>query len=154
MSPPKETAPDWAIIYAGLKIVTSEEKTWVEAPSDGVLAIVYRSKETGWSIAQPGDYYVRLDGNEFLPIGYDAVIDWMVNVFRVAQVQHIGSPTQFFLNKSGRLVDKDGLILFALEEGLMKRGRMTTREEWAKATSLALEIMGNVKKTGRFRWEK
>ena len=145
--------PDWAIVYAGLTVVTSDDVSWKEAPGNGVLAIVYKSIETGWSIAQPGDYYARLEENEFVPIGYDSVVDWMVNVFRVALVQHIGSPTQFMLRKSGRLVDKDSLILFGIEEGLIKRGRMVTRTEWGQATGIALELMRNVKKTASFKWE-
>jgi len=147
-------APDWAIIYAGLTVFTSDDGDWEDAPGDGVLAIVFRSVETGWSIAQPGDYYVRLEGNEFVAVGYDSVVDYCVNVFRVALVQHVGSPTQFMLRKSGCLVDKDGLILFAIEHGFMKRGRMTTRFEWGQASGLALELMANVKKTARFKWEE
>ena len=152
MSHSKE-APKWAVIYAGLKVFTSNDGSWEDAPGNGVLAIVYKSVETGWSIAQPGDYYVRLEDNEFLPLGYDSVVDWLVNVFRVALVQHVGSPTQFMLRKSGRIVDKDSLILFAITHGFMKRGRMTTRKEWGQATGLAAEIMRNVKKTARFKWE-
>lgn len=146
--------PEWAIIYSGLTVLTSEVVTWADAPETGLLAIVFQSPETGWSIAQPGDYYVKLEGNEFIALGYDSVVDYMCNVFRVAMVQRIGAPTLFILRKSGQLLDKDGLILFALKEGLMKRGRMVTRTEWAQATGLALEIMGNVKKTGRFEWEE
>lgn len=149
----RPTAPDWAIIYAGLDFFTSDDGLWAEAPANGVLGIVFRSVETGWSIVQPGDYYIRLEENEFLAIGYDAVVDYMVNVFRAAVVNRIGAPTTFVLRKSSLLVDKDGLILFALEEGLMKRGRMVTRQEWAQATGLALELMVSVKKTAAFKWE-
>ena len=149
-----ELAPEWAIIYSGLSIFTSIDGSWEDAPANGVLAIVFQSSETGWSIAQPGDYYVRLERNEFVPVGYDSVIDYMINVFREALVLHIGCPTRFILRRSGRLVDKDGLILFALQKGFMKRGRMVTRTEWAKATGVALEIMRNVKKTGKFKWEE
>lgn len=146
--------PDWAIIYAGLTIFTSHDGPWSLAPANGVLAIVYRSVETGWSLAQSKDYYIRLEGNEFLSIGYDAVIDHMINVFKVAKVNRIGAPTTFVLINSSKVVDKDGLILFALQEGLMKRGRMVTRDEWAAASGLALKLMGNFKKTARFKWEE
>lgn len=146
-------APDWAIIYAGLDVFTSDEGSWADAPGNGVLAIVFRSVETGWSIAQPGDYYMRLEGNEFIPVGYDSVIDYMVNVFQVADVYNTGIPTIFIL-RNGKLVDKDGLILFAIEEGYMKRGRMVTRQEWGQASGKALELMGGLKKTGRFKWEE
>jgi hypothetical protein len=149
----RSRAPAWAIIYDGLDVISSDDCSWEEADANGVLAIVFRSVETGWSIAQPGDYYVRLEENEFLPVGYDAVIDYICNVFEQAGVYNTGFPTIFVLN-SGKLVDKDGLILHALEEGLMKRGRMVTRTMWAEATGLALQIMGNVKKTGRFKWEE
>lgn len=152
-------APEWAIIYAGYKVFTSDDGSWIDAPASGVLAIVYQSPETGWSIAQggptkQGDYYVRLENNEVVPVGYDSVVDWMVNVFQAAHVFHIGLPTKFILNESGALVDKDGLILYALEKGLMKQGRMVTREEWAWATGMALAIMGALKKTGHFKWEE
>lgn len=149
----RSRAPAWAIIYDGLDVITSDDSSWEEADADGVLAIVFRSVETGWSIAQTGDYYIRLGGNEIVPIGYDSVIDHMVNVFEQAHIYNTGFPTVFILN-DGKLVDKDGLIIFALENGFMKRGRMVTRHQWGKATELAREIMGNVKKTARFKWEK
>lgn len=150
----RSRAPEWAIIYDGLDVVTSDDSSWEDVEGNGVLAIVFRSVETGWSIAQPGDYYIRLEGNEFVAIGYDSVIDYMVNVFEVAEIYNWWrSPTTFRL-LSGEMVDKDGLIIYAIENGLMKRGRMVTRTQWAQATGLALELMASVKKTGRFRWEE
>lgn len=150
----RSRAPEWAIIYDGLDVVTSDDSSWEDAEGNGVLAIVFRSVETGWSIAQPGDYYIRLEGNEFIAVGYDSVIDYMVNVFEVAEIYNWWrSPTTFRL-LSGEMVDKDGLIIYAIENGLMKRGRMVTRTQWAQATGLALELMASVKKTGRFRWEE
>ncbi len=150
----RSKAPDWVIIYDGLDAVTSDEYTWEDADGNGVLAIVFRSVETGWSISQPGDYYIRLEGNEFIALGYDSVIDYMVNVFEVAEIYNWwSSPTTFRL-LSGEIVDKDGLIIYAIETGLMKRGRMVTRHEWAQATGLALRLMDGVKKTGRFKWEE
>lgn len=150
----RSRAPEWAIIYDGLDVVTSDDSSWEDAEGNGVLAIVFRSVETGWSIAQPGDYYIRLEGNEFIAIGYDSVVDHMVNVFEVAEVYNWWSSSTTFRLLSGEFVDKDGLILFAIENGLMKRGRMVTRTQWAQATGLALELMASVKKTGRFRWEE
>ena len=147
-------APEWAIIYDGLDVVTSDDSSWEDAEGNGVLAIVFRSVETGWSIAQPGDYYIRLEGNEFIPIGYDSVVDHMVNVFEVAEIYNWWSSHTTFRLLSGEFVDKDGLIIYAIESGLMKRGRMVTRQEWGQATGLALELMSNVKKTGRFKWEE
>lgn len=146
-------APEWAIIYDGLDVVTSDDCSWEEAPGNGVLAVVFRSVETGWSIAQPGDYYIRLENNEFIAVGYDSVIDYVCNVFEQASILTLGAPTLFVLN-SGKTVDKDGLILHAIDKGFMKRGRMVTRDEYAQATGLALKIMENVKKTAKFKWER
>lgn len=115
----KPEAPDWAIIYDDYSVFTSDDGSFEDAPAWGVQAIVFRSVETGWSIATTGAYFIRLPDGDFLPIGDDALMDYAANVWKKVKV-----------------------------------GRMISQKEWGKISGLALELMGDVKKTARFKWEK
>ena len=82
-------------------------------------AIVYRSAETGWSIATAEDYFIRLPNGEFLPINENALQDYVANVWKLAKV-----------------------------------GRRIGNHEYAQIHGLALELMGDIKKTGYFKRER
>lgn len=114
-----DKVPDWLIVYDDYSVFSSLDGTWEDAPGWGIQAIVYRNVETGWSPVTTDDYYIRLEDGSFLGIGENALVDYVVNVWKRAKV-----------------------------------GRMISREEFAKVHGLALEMMGELKKTGYFRRER
>lgn len=114
-----ESQIEWAVIYGDRSVFTNLDGSWEEAPAWGVQAIIYRSAETGWSIATAEDYFIRLPDGEFLPINENALQDYVANVWKLAKV-----------------------------------GRRIGNHEYAQIHGLALELMGDVKKTGYLKRER
>lgn len=91
----KDVSPEWAVIYSDQSVFSNLDGTWEEAPGFGIQAIVYKSKETGWSIATDGHYYTRLSDGSFLPLGFDALMDYVVNVWGVAKIGRMISRDEY-----------------------------------------------------------
>ena len=89
---------DWIIFYGEHDkppTFSSDDGAWEDAPAWGIQAIVYRNIETGWSVVTTGDYYIRLDDGSFLPLGEDALLDYVANVWKVAKVGRMVSRGEF-----------------------------------------------------------
>jgi hypothetical protein len=77
---------EWAVIYSDRSVYTNLDGSWEEAPAWGVQAVVFKSKETGWSIVEYGDYYARLENGEFIPMDRDGLVDYSANVWKRIKV--------------------------------------------------------------------
>ena len=96
----KET-PEWIAVYADLTYFSNLDGSWEDAPAWGIQAIIYKSKETGWSILSGGDHFHRLPNGEFIPLDDDGLVDYAANVWKTIKVGRQLSREEF--NKVMRL---------------------------------------------------
>lgn len=92
----------WAAIYPDLSTFTNLDGTWEDAPAWGMQAVVYASKETGWSICVGGNYIHRLPDGEFIPMDKDGLVDRAANEWEKIKVGRQLSRPEF--NKVMKLV--------------------------------------------------
>lgn len=105
----------WKIYYADGSTFSNLDGSWEDAPAWGILGIVIKSKETGWSIVSGGDFYVMTEDGEIINIDRLGFADYIVNVFRKAKVgRMVGREEWLRLSKTANQ-DKD----FAVKTGYL-----------------------------------
>ena len=95
--------PEWIAVYADLTFFSNLNGSWEDAPPWGMQAIIYKSKETGWSICTGGDHFHRLPNGEFIPLDDDGLVDYSANVWKTVKVGRQLSREEF--NKVMRLAN-------------------------------------------------
>lgn len=86
---------EWIAFYDDGSTFDSDQGSWEEAPAWSIQAIAYKASETGWSICTDGDYFIRLENGEFLPLDKDGLVDYAANVWRKAKVGRMISRDEF-----------------------------------------------------------
>lgn len=120
---------NWAIIYGDLRVFSSADGFWAEAPAWDVMAVAEKNQEIGLEIHARSDVYLMLS-DRIIRLSELGFADYMVNVVGFAVYVEPGTPAIFALSKSGKLVDLVSLQWEAAEAGLIKVGRMLPSGKW------------------------
>ena len=146
---------DWLIIYGDKdrSVFSSKDGPWAKAPPWNAQIVAIPSQTGGRELLSRNDHFIMVD-NHVLNVNDDGFLDHMLNVLSFAMVDHVGYPTVYVLTKSGRLVDREGLLLASVEAGITKVGRYLSTEEFRPLLRDAVAAKGLPLKSAWLRHER